>query len=399
MPSLRRRAAGSRRRLPGDHGAVTALVAVLLSGGVLLGMGAIVVDVGQLYAERQELLSGADSAAMAVASVCSDAECPKPGSPTSLDALTALAGNRASGSARDGLASATITCGRVNGTALVSSCNDQPANLTRCAGKRPTSAQANYVEVATGTKTTGTPDTLLPPTFGRAVLGSDYQGTHVGACARVTWGTPANIEIFPLMISECAWNKATQTKGFAPLPGPGWAPEKADEVQLRASMPGCRDDPSSKNGDLAALFDIGNLKCQDVRPSGTEVEGSPILHWKTLAAGLVCGVTVFDWFDHFFESLWKGKTQPYIYYLPVYSSASKTFACSLPFIDWLFCEYNYTITGFAAFEMTGGFILPSWYTGTWCPGACFTGYFTKKKLARAVGGNKNFGVTAFDQIG
>ena len=44
-----------------DDGAVTMLVAVLLAGGVLLGMAALTVDVGLIHAERRELQNGADA--------------------------------------------------------------------------------------------------------------------------------------------------------------------------------------------------------------------------------------------------------------------------------------------------------------------------------------------------
>ena len=50
-----------------ERGAVGVLVAVLLAGGVLLGLGAMVIDVGQLYQERAQLQNGADAAAVAVA--------------------------------------------------------------------------------------------------------------------------------------------------------------------------------------------------------------------------------------------------------------------------------------------------------------------------------------------
>ena len=53
-----------------DRGAVTAVVAVVLGAGVLLGMATVVVDVGRLYAEREQLQSGADAAAWAAAESC-----------------------------------------------------------------------------------------------------------------------------------------------------------------------------------------------------------------------------------------------------------------------------------------------------------------------------------------
>jgi Flp pilus assembly protein TadB len=55
---------------PDDTGAVAILVAVLLTGGVLLGTAALVIDVGNLYAKRDQLQNAADAAAWAVAQSC-----------------------------------------------------------------------------------------------------------------------------------------------------------------------------------------------------------------------------------------------------------------------------------------------------------------------------------------
>ena len=51
-----------------DRGVVGVLVGLLL-GTVLLGVGALVIDVGQLYQERAQLQSGAGAAALAVAAI------------------------------------------------------------------------------------------------------------------------------------------------------------------------------------------------------------------------------------------------------------------------------------------------------------------------------------------
>lgn len=53
-----------------EHGNVTIIVAVMLT--VLLGAGAIVVDVGAMYAQASRLQTGADAAAVAVADACTD---------------------------------------------------------------------------------------------------------------------------------------------------------------------------------------------------------------------------------------------------------------------------------------------------------------------------------------
>src|SRR5690349_18918245 len=62
-----------RRKRDSEHGGVAAVVAVLTAGGVLLGMGALVIDIGRLYVEREQLQSGADAASLEVASNCARA--------------------------------------------------------------------------------------------------------------------------------------------------------------------------------------------------------------------------------------------------------------------------------------------------------------------------------------
>ena len=56
-----------------DRGAVLVWVALMLV--VLLGIGALVIDVGALYAERRQLQNGADAAALAVAADCAEGDC------------------------------------------------------------------------------------------------------------------------------------------------------------------------------------------------------------------------------------------------------------------------------------------------------------------------------------
>lgn len=60
----------------GERGVAAIFVAVILT--VLLGMGAIVIDVGAVYQERRELQNGADAAAFAVAEDCAKGDCGSP---------------------------------------------------------------------------------------------------------------------------------------------------------------------------------------------------------------------------------------------------------------------------------------------------------------------------------
>lgn len=64
------------QRLTGDRGAVNVLVAVLVIP--LIAVAAIAVDVGATWAERQQLRTGADAAALAVAQDCARGSCGYP---------------------------------------------------------------------------------------------------------------------------------------------------------------------------------------------------------------------------------------------------------------------------------------------------------------------------------
>jgi Flp pilus assembly protein TadG len=72
-PALARRVTRLLRR--DERGAVGVLIAILLTFGVLTGMGALVVDVGQIYQNRAELQNGADAGAVAVAKTCALGTC------------------------------------------------------------------------------------------------------------------------------------------------------------------------------------------------------------------------------------------------------------------------------------------------------------------------------------
>lgn len=59
-----------------ERASAAIIVAILMT--VLMGMGAIVIDVGALYQERRELQNGADAGALAVAEDCAKGDCGSP---------------------------------------------------------------------------------------------------------------------------------------------------------------------------------------------------------------------------------------------------------------------------------------------------------------------------------
>src|ERR1035438_6105259 len=158
MRNLIRGLARSLRLLGRDErGAIGVLVAVLLGAGVLTGMGALVVDVGQLYQERAELQNGADAAALAVAKSCATGTC----APT----LSAQYANEHA-SALTGHTAASVVCG--SGTLGI--CPTFTGALDDCP-VGPPSGVAGYVDVRTSTKLSGG-STLLPPVFAKTLLGN-----------------------------------------------------------------------------------------------------------------------------------------------------------------------------------------------------------------------------------
>lgn len=93
MRWIKRRA--SHRLASDEAGASGVMVALLVL--VLIGAGAMAVDVGQIYVERAELQNGADAGALGAAQLCaSDAGCTQSGA-------DALANELANGNARDGV--------------------------------------------------------------------------------------------------------------------------------------------------------------------------------------------------------------------------------------------------------------------------------------------------------
>jgi len=159
-----------------DKGAVAVLVAILLSTA-LLGIGAIVVDVGGWYAEKAQLQNGADSAAMAIAQTCAAGACD-----------TSLANDDANVNSNDSASDVDFVCGTGPGL----SCSTR--------GLCPTAPSGNYVNVQTSTRTSS--GNLLPPAFG--------PGQTIHACSQATWGPPASLgSAAALTISACEWLENT----------------------------------------------------------------------------------------------------------------------------------------------------------------------------------------------
>jgi hypothetical protein len=166
-----------------ERGAVSVLVAMLLV--VLLGFGAIAVDVGMLYAERTQLRNGADAAALAIAQKCAknvaDPDC---------SATSALAAALTNGNANDGLSN-------IKSTVL-----DKAARtVTVTAGAQEKGRTPNEVSL-----------------FFARVLGMD--SAEVNAPASVRWGSPEKgTTPFPITVSVCQVRNSTNIMQLLQLHG------------------------------------------------------------------------------------------------------------------------------------------------------------------------------------
>jgi Flp pilus assembly protein TadG len=352
-----------------EQGAIGVLVAVLIGGGVLLGMGALAVDVGQLYQNRAELQNGADAAALAVAESCARGSC-----------ATGIAAQYATGNASaltGHNAAVNLVCGSGTGMAACPGTTgapyDCPANPA---------AGTNYVDVHTSTLT-GSGSTLLPPRFARTLLGnSGYAGTNVKACAQAEWGGPASASTIAFTISACEWDAATKNgTSFAPSPpyppNPAASFDQVIHLHTTSSSTGCPTEPAGADapGNFGWTNDSGN--CSVPITNGTYGGNTGT------SVDQACADAIYN--D------WVNKT---LIYVPVYVSVSGPGG-----------NATYTLKGFAAFVITG-YNLPSAKQhnqgSDWlvpkndCKGTniCINGFFTQALcITSCQPGGSNLGLT------
>ncbi|MFE6508972.1 pilus assembly protein TadG-related protein [Nocardioides sp. NPDC057767] len=366
------------RRHGDDRGAVTTVVAIVLGVGLLLGIGALVIDTGQLYVERAELQNGADAAALAVAQDCADADGCAP------DAQQVAERYAADNDASDGKADASLVCGRTT-TGFLAPCPAEDAVSDACLGTRPP-APGNFVEVRT-TTLQDDDSTVLPPVFGQILLGDDYDGRGVLACARAAWGGLRAASTLPLTISFCEWQYATQD-GVSFAPAPPTVVDGSYERVLSIKADGgdpipCPGTPSG--GDLPGGF--GWLADSDC---GLDVDVDGSFSADPGVSGAKCEALL---------SAARTSGEPLL--VPIFDVATGTGS-----------NGTYQMRGFAAFVVTGydlaGFKAASTLTGrrkcsaTGSSSAkCVFGYFTKDLVTTAgtVLGGPDMGATTVQVIG
>ena len=333
------------RRLGRDDRGVVGVLVGLLLGTVLLGLGALVIDVGQLYQERAQLQSGADAAALAVAKSCVLGSC------TNASAVS-TARTYANANAKDGAAAVPLVCG----SGALGSCSASTGAMTDCPA--PPVSGANYVDVHTATATSGG-GTVVGPVFAKALLGNgSYTGTQVLACSQAQWGGPTAATTIAFAISACEWDSATSLGTVFASPPPAVPPASYDRVLKvhTTAGSGCSTEPASDAPGNFGWTSDPTSTCT-ISISGGTFTGNP-----GASASNACKA-----------ALAKAQASKSVVFIAVYTKITGTGANSV-----------YTLKGFAAFVITG-YSLPGASASDWlnsannCKGSdkCINGYFTQ----------------------
>lgn len=257
------------RRSGSEDGAAAVLVVVMLSLGMLLGVGAVVADFGNQLAERRQLQNGADAAALALAQSCAT----QPTCTTTAAAAQPWVDANDSTSAVDGDARVHSVC---RGAAGAGQCASPSGGgvLTSCV-PAPAGAPAlwsGFVEVRAQTAE-------IPPLLG-GLLGSE--GTSAAACARGAWGPVAELDAtFPAAVSECDYSYFRRGGELAAPPPYSAANRRPSSREVVVFLKG---DPSDTD-----------TSCAGGSPSGADVPGG--FGWidtdrACRADGLVAGGSV-----------------------------------------------------------------------------------------------------------
>jgi hypothetical protein len=172
------------RDLDRDRGALVILVAIMMVA--LLGIGALVIDIGALLVERRELQNGADAAALAVAQDCAGPGCVNATSTATLYARL---------NARDDRALVETLCGQAPG---IASC---PAGYVPPPG---TNGASGWVRAVTRTETFDGGDQVR---FVLAPIMNSLTGATVRSSAVAAWGPTGSAGTLPFTFSECEFQR------------------------------------------------------------------------------------------------------------------------------------------------------------------------------------------------
>ena len=260
------------RRLKSERGGVAVFVAILLV--VVFGMGALVVDVGQIYWERRQLQTGAEAAALAVAQDCVDGVLSCDGVGT--DVLATAAQPYADLNSADGRSE--VAGELLDGVTHAMPHGLDPAVCDPGGAIAPNPlATLDTVKVTTQTIDASNEASFITHVLG-PVLGLDTK--TVSACAVAMWGYAASLSTIPLVISTCEFDLAPET-GTATVQYPGPHPNAGatqEKIVFHAGT-GADDDPCNAqaghdtDGDGSLPSGFGWIQNSDCQITTTVIAG------------------------------------------------------------------------------------------------------------------------------
>jgi len=201
------------RRWCDNRGSVSILVTAIVASGLLMGLLAIVIDMGRALSERRLVQNGADAAAVAIAGLCArDPNACSPGgvSTTGRSLADANAGP-------DGVSAVDEICGSGD----LGACRSAAAHAWECQSPDPF---PNFARVRVLTRESDGGG-IVPPVFAGAI---NQGGVGLWACAQATWGATRSAEVtFPIALSACDYKSDTDAvieifkePSFVPGQGP-----------------------------------------------------------------------------------------------------------------------------------------------------------------------------------
>lgn len=230
----------SRPRRHDEHGAIVVLMAAFTV--VIVGVAALVIDVGALHDEKRQLQNGADAAALGVAQLIGQT-CAT-GSPACVaSTLMARAQELADGNAKD------------TATAVDS--------VTPNYGARTVTVRTSTKEASGGT--------ILPYQFARALTGVD--GKTVKAAATASWAGLKRASVIPLTISKCEFTTATSNNTIFNVQQTILFHTKAADCGGGLDLPGgfgwLMDNNDTNNDDCNVTPAVGDIVSDDTGVVGT----------------------------------------------------------------------------------------------------------------------------------
>ena len=394
----------------GDRGAIAMIVAMLFGFGVMLALGALTVDVGNINADRRQLQNGADAVALSAAQTCAKTGTCDPTATTLQDLANANAADNATSIRRvDG--GTPAICGNALGLLACPASTQSMSNLQECPVEAP--AGVNYVRVYTETKNSANNKNILPYFFGAAITG--IEGANQQACATVAWGPlTGRVNALPLTFSYCAWQKATGATpsnpgvlqapptgtppGYGGAGQPSYPPASAEQILFTAKAGSACKTWNGHNapGGFGGVDEGTGTKCSVLASvngwlhtdSGNDAPCKKDTTTLNDLVGTVVNLPIFDCM------------------MDVAGPITGTTDCASGNGENLY----YHVAGYGAFFISGyhfsGDTHPSILPGSTvvCPGSerCISGWFTKKLISQGemdLTNAPNLGTTVLQTLG